>query len=167
MKSLGYNTFIMVVGKDREDNFRNAFKRIEDKISVIGLERPKETYSGTKLRHMAIQGDIDSLKEAMGDKMTKSDLDTLIETIREGVTVPEYNRIKYINESMKKSRSKTRIKSSNSKTSTQKKRKSSNSNENSNSRTKEKTRKLSISRRGKNITNKKRRKLKKQSNRKN
>lgn len=166
MKSLGYNTFIMVVGKDREDNFRNAFKKNDKNISVIGLERPEETYSGTKLRHLAIQGDRDALREAMGDKMTNKDVDDLIKEIREGVTVPENNRTEYIKESMKKSKSKNMTSIINSKTSTQKKRKILNSNENSNSNTKEKTRKLSISRKGKNITNKKRRKRKKKRSKK-
>lgn len=54
MKNHGFDKFIMVVGEDREDNFRKAFERIDEDIEIIGLARPKETYSGTKLRHMAI-----------------------------------------------------------------------------------------------------------------
>ena len=105
MKDKGFTKFVMIVGEDRENSFRTMFEKYDEyDVEVIGLPRPEHTYSGTKLRHMAIQDNRDGLKEAMGNKMTNEDIDLLIHKIKEGVTVPEKHRSRYMEESMRKNK---------------------------------------------------------------
>ena len=107
MKENGFNSFIMVVGDDRRATFEKTFSKSNDEFTIIGLERPEDTYSGTKLRHMAVRNDVDGLREAVGD----TDIEDLIKKINKGITVPEEHRKTFATEAFKKHMSKSKSKS--------------------------------------------------------
>ena len=107
MKENGFNSFIMVVGDDRRATFEKTFSKSNDDFTIIGLERPEDTYSGTKLRHMAVQNDVEGLREAVGD----TDIDTLIKKINKGITVPRDHRTRFATEAFEKQQSKSKSKS--------------------------------------------------------
>lgn len=84
LEERNFTDLVMIVGKDREENFKNAF----NDVHVIGIDRPETTYSGTKLRIMALNDQLDELNQAMGNKLNTKQLETLVQKIKNGVTIP-------------------------------------------------------------------------------
>ena len=114
----GFDKIIMIVGKDREEGFKKAFEKY-DHVEIHGIDRPEKSYSGTRLRKMAISGDKEALNKAMGNKFNEQQLDYLIHEINSGVRVPNHIQSK-LESTLSNSKTKTKTKTLKSKPKTMK-----------------------------------------------